>query len=830
MAMTESSSAGLDRRSFLRYGVTVSGAVVASSAFGGAWARAASVAAAPVRVYVVVIDGLRLDEVPLMSQLSELAGTGTYYTGGRAQMLAETTPNHVSMITGMRSDRHGMAGNGVPFLEDNIGLEPRYLQADSIFTLAHVQAPDLITAEVTSKTYIVSVTKHDRDGDGEVDADSTFTPTIVIPGADFTPDNETATAGIAASREVDPDFLFLSLGDTDRVGHVDAVGGLTAGGPTGAAPAGRLTTIQNTDLLLRAFVQDLQQRGVWDSTVFIVTADHSMDWSTPDSTVSLSEQIAADDLLAGQAVFALNGGAALYALRQPAADTAPEALRRLRAIALATAGVEEAFYIAPNPADGGEEHWVGRVRPGWGLTGDHTGDLVVTVQDGFRIIADSQFDNPIPGNHGHPTTLPIPVIVSGGAPIVRQQRIDPPAGTGPSDSLPGQAENIDLAATAAWLLGLRPPPGGFDGRVLTEAFTERPPARVPAAAVASLPVFTRVGGRDRLETAVLLAQRAFPAGADAVVVASSQRFPDALAGAPLAAQLGAPVLLTPPAGLAPAVAAEVRRLAPASAVVLGGTDALSERVIADLIAAGVPEGGIERIAGQDRFGTAAQIARRLAGVGEDSGGDADPVEGRESSGAFGGEVVLVGGRVDADGVDRSFADALATGPVAGRGARPILLTRPDGLPEATRSALADLPVVRALVAGGTVAVAEGVAAELQERDIRVERLAGVGRYDTGVLLTERAIREGAITDTLYLVSGGAFPDGLAAAPAVLAAGGLLLLVPPDGLEPAPAVRAFLERRADIFVEIVFVGGTTALTPRLEQQVRALITARRTRDS
>ncbi len=65
---------------------------------------------------------------------------------------------------------------------------------------------------------------------------------------------------------------------------------------------------------------------------------------------------------------------------------------------------------------------------------------------------------------------------------------------------------------------------------------------------------------------------------------------------------------------------------------------------------------------------------------------------------------------------------------------------------------------------------------------------------------------------------------------MLAAGGLLLLVPPDGLEPAPAVRAFLERRADIFVEIVFVGGTTALTPRLEQQVRGLITARRTRDS
>lgn len=803
---------GLTRRNFLRYGATVTGAVAASSALGGIWARAAH-AAEPVRVYLVVIDGLRLDEVPLMPQLSALADTGTFYAGARAQMLAETTPNHVSMITGVRADRHGMPGNGVPYLEDNIGLEPRYLQADSLFTLAQVQAPDLVTAEATSKTYIVAVNKHDRNGDGEADTDSTYTPAVVIPGAAFTPDYETATAGIAVSRELDPDLLFLSLGDTDRVGHIDEVGGLTADGPTGAAPAGRLTTIQNTDSLLRALVEDLRDRGVWESTVLIVTADHSMDWSTPDSTVSLAEGIAADELLADQVVFALNGGAALFALRQPAAVTAPEALRRLREIAVATEGVDEALYIAPNPADGGEQHWVGRVRPSWGLTGDHTGDLVVTVQDGFRIIADSEFDNPIPGNHGHAVTLPIPLIVSGGAPIVRQQRIDPPEGTGPLDLAAGQAENVDLAATAAWLLGLRPPPGGFDGRVLTEAFTERPAARVVAAPVASLPVVTRIAGQDRLETATLLARRAFPDGTAAVVVASAERFPDALAGAPLAAQLGAPVLLTPAGGLAPLVAAEVARLAPERAVVLGGTAALSEQVVADLVKAGVPEGGIERLAGADRYATAAAIARRVA-----------------SSSAFGGEVVLTGGRPGADGVDRSFADALAAGPVAGRGARPILLTRPDALPPATREVLAELTVLRTLVAGGPAAVAADVVNELVSREIRVERLQGDSRYDTGVLLTERAIREGAITDTLYLVSGGDFPDALAAVPTLLAAGGLLLLVPPEGLEQAPAVRDFLERRSDIFVEIVLVGGPRALSAQVEEQVRALLTARRTRES
>lgn len=37
---------------------------------------------------------------------------------------------------------------------------------------------------------------------------------------------------------------------------------------------------------------------------------------------------------------------------------------------------------------------------------------------------------------------------------------------------------IDVAPTAARLLGLRPPAAGFTGRVLREAFTRRP---VPAA-------------------------------------------------------------------------------------------------------------------------------------------------------------------------------------------------------------------------------------------------------------------------------------------------------------------------------------------------------------
>jgi ectonucleotide pyrophosphatase/phosphodiesterase family member 5 len=108
------------------------------------WARAFARDADPVRVYLVVIDGLRPDEVGFMPQVAELAAEGTYWPDGRAERIAETTPNHVAMLTGMRGDRHGMPGNAVPArpgFTPQLGDEPRYLKADTLFTLLRRQAP-----------------------------------------------------------------------------------------------------------------------------------------------------------------------------------------------------------------------------------------------------------------------------------------------------------------------------------------------------------------------------------------------------------------------------------------------------------------------------------------------------------------------------------------------------------------------------------------------------------------------------------------------------------------------------------------------------------------
>jgi ectonucleotide pyrophosphatase/phosphodiesterase family member 5 len=431
------------------------------------------------RVYVVVIDGLNTEEVPLMPFLSSLAAEGTHYPEARSVMIAETTPNHVAMVTGVYPDRNGIVANAFPDTEtgeaEASNGQPEQLEADSLFTLVERQCPDLFTAAVTSKNYLYTVMNHDRTGDGQVDADYNFAnlddPTYIPSPAGLTPDERTLEVAREVVRRDDPDFLFVNLGAVDRSGHADPLGNDVL--PTGGRPAFRDTLRTITDTNLRLFVEELKLQGTWDSTALLVAVDHSMDWSLPLDTVSLSGAFEADPLLAGEVLAAQNGGAGLYSLRDRGAAQADERLARMREIAVGTDGVDEALYREPNPLDGGEEHWVGAVHPDWHQTSPRSGDLLVTVEDGRRVTEPSATSNPIPGNHGMPSTLRIPMVVAGGADLgVVQQRID--ASADPFVREAQSAENIDVAPTVAWLMGLQPPDGGFDGRPLTEAFAAQP--------------------------------------------------------------------------------------------------------------------------------------------------------------------------------------------------------------------------------------------------------------------------------------------------------------------------------------------------------------------
>lgn len=89
---------------------------------------------------------------------------------------------------------------------------------------------------------------------------------------------------------------------------------------------------------------------------------------------------------------------------------------------------------------------------------------------------------------------------------------------------------------------------------------------------------TRIAGANRYETAAAIA-RAYPSRSRTVLVASGTNYPDALSAAGFAAKHNYPILLTHPDSLSPATAAYLKEARITKVIVLGGTNAVSERVL-----------------------------------------------------------------------------------------------------------------------------------------------------------------------------------------------------------------------------------------------------------
>jgi putative cell wall-binding protein len=86
----------------------------------------------------------------------------------------------------------------------------------------------------------------------------------------------------------------------------------------------------------------------------------------------------------------------------------------------------------------------------------------------------------------------------------------------------------------------------------------------------------RWSGADRYATAAAISAQTYPQGATTAYLASGANYPDALAGAPVAALAGAPLLLTQTDCVPASSLAEITRLGATKIVVLGGTSAVSD--------------------------------------------------------------------------------------------------------------------------------------------------------------------------------------------------------------------------------------------------------------
>lgn len=322
--------------------------------------------------------------------------------------------------------------------------------------------------------------------------------------------------------------------------------------------------------------------------------------------------------------------------------------------------------------------------------------------------------------------------------------------------------------------------------LLGPAFACREPlgdAPAPPSGDPTFPDPARVAGEDRYATAAAVATATWPDGADTVYVATGQRPPDALAATPAAAADGAPVLLVRRDEVPAATAAALDALRPDRIVLVGGAAAVDEPTAAVLD----DVAPVTRVAGADRYATAATLAARSAATA-------------------GGTVYLATGA--------GFADALAVGPVAAAADAPLLLVEHDRLPAVTAGAIADLQPDTVVVVGGQAAVCDAVGREAGAAGgAAVERVAGADRYATAALLARRAPRA-------LLTTGADFPDALAAGAAAAASDGALVLVPPDGDAGDAAVRAARGALAVTAPEqVTVVGGSAAVSPGVVDALR-----------
>ncbi|WP_432563925.1 cell wall-binding repeat-containing protein [Kineococcus sp. SYSU DK003] len=253
---------------------------------------------------------------------------------------------------------------------------------------------------------------------------------------------------------------------------------------------------------------------------------------------------------------------------------------------------------------------------------------------------------------------------------------------------------------------------------------------VVAAQAQAAPTLTleRLAGADRYATAITASRSAFADDSlDAVVLASGTSTVDALAAAAVAGVVGSPVLLTPPDALDAAVLAEIRRLGAGQVVLAGGEAAISPAVSEVL----EPEFAVTRVAGTDRYDTAALLAAFL--------NDAER------------EVVFIAA---------GPVDAAAVAPIAAARQWPVLLTDPRAASPQALAALEDFPDARRVVVGGPGVLSQAVA----DRFGAEERLEGTDRYATATAIARFAVERAGFPGDgfgLALGSGGATGTDLA---------------------------------------------------------------------
>lgn len=422
-------------------------------------------------VVVICVDGLPAylfdDPVASLPTIRGLAAKGVRAKGMIPSNPSVTWPNHTSLTTGVRPEKHGVLFNGV-LERSGLGLpvkvNPRKDKAElirvtTIYDALH--AAGQTTAAINWPCTRNTTTIEDNFPDVPEAFEHT-TPQLIV---------ELKHAGLLTDREV-KEFGKLSGPARDRI-WTDAVchcirarkpnlvlfhplnvdGTHHKYGPQ--TPAG-YTAVALADTLVRDVVQAVDVAGIRDRTTFLIVSDHGFMTipKTLQPNVLLRQAglltVEGSQVTAARAQVIPEGGIGMLYL------TVPDKLEEQRQKVIELFRDREGIAAVLTPADFAK---YGLPQPGEYA---QMADLILVAKDGYGINATATGEDFVIkseatlGTHGFLSTHPLmnATLIASGTGIRQGVTID-------------VVENIDVTPTIAHLLGI--PFTSADGKVLTEA-------------------------------------------------------------------------------------------------------------------------------------------------------------------------------------------------------------------------------------------------------------------------------------------------------------------------------------------------------------------------
>lgn len=202
-------------------------------------------------VIVVGVDGLSPNGIQKAStpMLDSMIRNGAATMHARSVLPSSSSPNWASMIMGADTEQHGITSNGWEKFDHRLppAVATKNGTFPTIFTLFKDQQPNARIGAI-----------YDWDGFGRL-----FEKNDIDFDIDGDHEDGTTKEAVAYIKEHKPKFTFVHLDHVDHAGH-----------SMGHGSQEYYESVQKADSLIAEIVGATKVAGIFDKTMFIVSADH----------------------------------------------------------------------------------------------------------------------------------------------------------------------------------------------------------------------------------------------------------------------------------------------------------------------------------------------------------------------------------------------------------------------------------------------------------------------------------------------------------------------------------------------------------------------------